>query len=430
MSLAPSVTWLHIFRVVERGPFRAAAAARALAECVMQTLSVVLQRCRLKRFRLRAVGVLVVCASQSAFAQTSANLRINTVVSGSVRDSAGMAIAGADVMIDGTRLRAVTSDDGGFRLVGMTEGLEFVSVRRLGFRPMTMSVDVQLGTVTRVVLTLARVQVILPTVVVTNMNVMRDPTRGMSDRRNKSGGGHYFSRADIDAVRPQVMTDLIRRVPGARVAAVGNTRNAIRFRGAKCPPLVWLDGLPLGSSEFDIDALSTGSVEAIEVYSGFASIPAQFTMSLSLKQQCGAILVWSRQGEGTPRRRKNNSAASDLAVMVEELAVFSAEQVDIQARHDSVGFVQPAYPDSLLRLRAGGDVLAEFVVDTMGRVLMEHFSIISSSHPAFSAAVEKAVQDARFNPARKEGRKVRQAVQWPFRFRALTGEAVAAGKKV
>ena len=139
--------------------------------------------------------------------------------------------------------------------------------------------------------------------------------------------------------------------------------------------------------------------------------------------------MWSRQGEGTPRRRKNNSAASDLAVMVEELTVFSAEQVDVQARHDSAGFVQPVYPDSLLRLRAGGDVLVEFVVDTMGHVVMEHFSVISSTHAAFSVAVEKAVQDARFNPARKEGRKVRQAVQWPFRFRAVTGEAVAAGKK-
>ena len=395
----------------------------------MRNFDAVLQRWRVTFGCLCSAGALAVCASHIALAQTSTSARINTSVTGSVRDSAGMAIAGADVMIDGTRLRAVTSDDGVFRLVGMTEGVELVSVRRLGFRPLTMSVDVQLGTVTRVVLTLARVLVILPTVVVTNLNVMRDPTRGMSDRRNKSGGGHYFSRADIDAARPQVLTDLIRRVPGARVAAVGNTRNAIRFRGAKCPPLVWLDGLPLGSSEFDIDALSTGSVEAIEVYSGFASIPAQFTMSLSLKQQCGAILVWSRQGEGTQRHRKNNSAASDLAAMVEELTVFSAEQVDVQARHDSAGFVQPVYPDSLLRLRAGGDVLAEFVVDTMGHVVMEHFSIISSTHAAFSVAVEKAVQDARFNPARKEGKKVRQAVQWPFRFRAVTGEAVAAGKK-
>ena len=374
---------------------------------------------RLKSVRtfVHATGVAGALVAVSLSAQATAG-RASTTVSGVVRDSSGASVAGAEVTVDGTRLRVETSGDGIFRLFGMPEGTASVSVRRLGFRPLTTAMTVHgLGEGERPVLTLARSAQQIATVVVVGSRLGHDATRGMQERKRKSGAGHYFSRADIEAARPQVMTDLIRRVPGARLQSIGGIRNAIRFRNAKCPPLVWLDGLPLGSSEFDIDNLTPSTIEAIEVYSGFASTPAQFTMTQNIRQQCGAIVIWSRQGEASPRRRKNNTAAADLAMAIEEFRVYAADQVDVQVQRDTAAFARPMYPDSLLRTNTSGDVLAEFVVDTLGRVQMDHFNIVSSTHPLFSDAVERALPLARFIPARKGGKAVRQAVQWPFRFR-------------
>ena len=370
------------------------------------------------------MGVTLIVAAGRLSAQAK-SVRPNTVITGVVRDSSGASVSGAEVTVDGTRLRVETGVDGLFRLFGLPEGTAAVTVRRLGYRLLTTPVDVRLAADggERVVVTLSRApQQLVPVVVVAN-RLVHDATRGMQERRRKSGAGHYFSRADIENARPQVMTDLIRRVPGARVMSVGGVRNAVRFRNARCPPLVWLDGLPLGSAEFDIDNLAPMSIEAMEVYSGFASTPAQFTMTQSIRQQCGAIVIWSRQGEASPRRRRNANAAGELAMLIEEFRVFAADQVDVQARQDTQAVVQPVYPDSLLRANMSGDVLAEFVVDTLGRVLMDHFSIVSSTHPLFSDAVERALPSARFVPARKGGKAVRQAVQWPFRFRV---EASAA----
>ena len=64
----------------------------------------------------------------------------------------------------------------------------------------------------------------------------------------------------------------------------------------------------------------------------------------------------------------------------------------------------------------GGVVVAEFVVDTTGRVEPETFSVVSSPHLLFSHAVYEAIAPARFTPARRGGRSVRQVVQMRFRF--------------
>ncbi|MGH7720447.1 MAG: TonB family protein [Gemmatimonadaceae bacterium] len=67
---------------------------------------------------------------------------------------------------------------------------------------------------------------------------------------------------------------------------------------------------------------------------------------------------------------------------------------------------------------ATGGVVAEFVVDTAGRVELETFNVVSSTHPRFTEAVRRALPAARFTPALLAGRRVRQLVQLPFRFEA------------
>ena len=56
-------------------------------------------------------------------------------VAGMVRDSSGAGIAGAEVTIVGTGLRAHTNARGEFRLTNVPAGTVTVGVRRLGFVP-------------------------------------------------------------------------------------------------------------------------------------------------------------------------------------------------------------------------------------------------------------------------------------------------------
>ncbi len=81
------------------------------------------------------------------------------------------------------------------------------------------------------------------------------------------------------------------------------------------------------------------------------------------------------------------------------------------------GTVAPRYPSMLRSAGIEGDVRAQFVVDTLGRVETGSVRILESTHESFSQAVRDALSRARFVPAEARGRKVRQLVEQPFSFK-------------
>lgn len=76
----------------------------------------------------------------------------------------------------------------------------------------------------------------------------------------------------------------------------------------------------------------------------------------------------------------------------------------------------PRYPEILRDAKVEGEVLAQFVVDTGGRMLPGSFKVLRSDHALFTEAVRQALESASFIPAEVEGRKVRQLLQMPFQF--------------
>jgi protein TonB len=80
------------------------------------------------------------------------------------------------------------------------------------------------------------------------------------------------------------------------------------------------------------------------------------------------------------------------------------------------GSQQPRYPEMLKSASVEGEVQAQFVVDTTGRVEAGSFKVLKSSHELFTAAVREALPRMRFLPAEVGGRKVKQLVQQPFQF--------------
>lgn len=75
------------------------------------------------------------------------------------------------------------------------------------------------------------------------------------------------------------------------------------------------------------------------------------------------------------------------------------------------------YPEAFVQRDLGhGEVLAQFVVDTTGRVEMGSFKVLKTTHQVFTSAVRSALVDMQFVPAVHAGRRVRQLVQTPILF--------------
>lgn len=334
-------------------------------------------------------------------------------IKGQVRDSAGFALSGVELLLEGNDQRFQTDEQGGFELAQLRAGPLTLYVRRLGFRPDTLDLMVLAGKTIPVNVTLQRTEVKISPVVVYGRTALTGWRAGFYSRR-EMGTGYFFTREDIEKRNPGMLTDMFRNIPGARVMANdGVIRNHVRFRGAACPPLVWLDGSPLGAGEFDLDALSPNSIEAVEIYPSQG--PMQFTVSSVIAPACGTILVWSREGQKKQPRR-NTSAAYALARAVEDKQIFTANEVDIAAREDSANPVRPRYPDQLHDDGVSGSVLAEFVVEASGEVNPITLSVVFASHPLFAESVQEALREAIYSPAVRQGYPVRQVVQHEFRF--------------
>jgi protein TonB len=81
------------------------------------------------------------------------------------------------------------------------------------------------------------------------------------------------------------------------------------------------------------------------------------------------------------------------------------------------GTTSPRYPATLQNAGIEGEVRAQFVVDTLGRVEPETVRILESTHELFARAVRDALARARFVPAEAQGHKVRQLAEQAFTFR-------------
>lgn len=338
------------------------------------------------------------------------------MISGVVRDSAsGAGVSGAEVRVAGTPQRLRTETDGSFRIfVGSTPGR--LEVRRLGFRPTTVTVreaprasdDVLQVTLAAVPLTIA------PMVVQAERVRYTGRLAGYYERLERRAQGVFITRADIDREKPAQLTDMLQRVPGIRVTRGRPGAQSIRMRGKDCRPLVWLDGAAMSAGDVDLDSFAPTTLEGIELYPG-ANPPGRFQAARG-QSGCGTILLWSRGPDTELPRAVRGVSLDELEALIAASEVYQADAVDTAATPlDPAGWTIP-YPPSMRATGTGGTVTAEFVVDTMGRVERGHVGIVSSTDPFFSAAVAEALPEGRFRPAVRRGRRVRQLVRQSFEF--------------
>lgn len=319
-----------------------------------------------------------------------------------------------------TFARAGTSDDyGRVRLPGLPTGRTAVSVRRIGYRPLSLEVTLPIAGTEPLSVMLEAVPQQLATVVVRADRRGRYQGR-MADfnrRRDMGMGGRFFNAEDIDARHPIRTTDLLRMVPGLQVVSTNGITNVLRLRGNRCDPFVWIDGAPAMSGYLDVDMFAPSTLAGIEVYSGVATVPVELRGPRG-EGACGVIALWTRMPDPRPRRPKKSYTAEDLAALVASATVYTADQVDRAAALDTTEAFELAYPDSLRRNGISGEALVEFVVDTEGKVEWETVGVVAATNLRFGDAARTAVRTAKFLPAEKAGRAVRQLAQLPLRWDA------------
>jgi TonB family protein len=236
-------------------------------------------------------------------------------------------------------------------------------------------------------------------------------------RRRASGKGRFVTEQDIKDRSPPNTMDVFRGIPGVDIDSKGISRGAIQIRGNSCLPFVWLDGSPLGAGYFEPSMINPADIAGIEVYSGTATVPAEF-MGSGGQGGCGVIAIWTKRLE---RRAKAPSGPGvtqeEVDRITESFTVFTEDQVDERAYPAPGGAIRPDYPDSLLKAGVGGRVIIEFVIDTMGIPQVTTMQVLASSNELLSGAVMAAVRNVRYVPARRNGRRVQQVVRLPVAFR-------------
>ena len=235
-------------------------------------------------------ALLIAVAMSAGAAADAQNVRL----SGTVRDSTGAPIPEADVSVPTAHLLTRTSSAGAFSLDRVPTGHVELSVRRLGYVPQLLQLEVSpVGDTLTVHMVAQALE--LPGVEISDQTKRR--LLWIEDfyrRRAKGIGGTYFTREDIEARHPARLSDVLRDAPGVRFV---RTRDGagIRFDvpanfRQNCVPQYFVDGQRIANVE--VDDLPVHDIEGVELYNGPSSTPMQF--SQGAVTSCGTVVIWSR----------------------------------------------------------------------------------------------------------------------------------------
>jgi hypothetical protein len=217
-------------------------------------------------------------------------------------------IAGVDVDLPELGISAETDQDGEVEITGLPAGNWLVLVTGFGYNSAQSFIEFGDGAVTEGDVALTEGPIYLPGLTITaEMRSRSLDAAGFYDRERQGFGYHYDS-LEIEEMFATVPSDLLRGVPGmwepTRSAQRSRSLGAGGISGALAPPAcppgartcipgaepqcpaLYIEGIPWGGS---LDDLNVGWIEAMEVFTRFASLPMQYG---GTDRNCGVILIW------------------------------------------------------------------------------------------------------------------------------------------
>ncbi|MGE0442581.1 MAG: carboxypeptidase regulatory-like domain-containing protein [Gemmatimonadales bacterium] len=249
-----------------------------------------------------------------------------SVLLGRVVDDRGLPVTTARVSISRLGLTAAVTSEGRFEFVTIPRGRFAVATAAVGFAPDVREMGFAGNDTVRVDIRLGQAAQRLDSVVVSgNGPPPLSPQMRIFEERRRKGIGVFLTRADLARREHSTLTDVLRQVPGMKFvrrpercgggfALASNRGGALSwlpwmtcFDGftpfsVECYLTVYLDWNRIwiwGSQEPPrIDETSVASLEAVELYRGPSELPVELQGTGSA---CGAVLLWSRTGEGGQR---------------------------------------------------------------------------------------------------------------------------------
>lgn len=228
-------------------------------------------------------------------------------VTGTVTIADRTPVAHARVRLVGTTGVAMTGIEGRFHVAGVPPGRQTLEVGLLGYRTILVPVEIEAGKILHVQVMLELEPVPLKPLEVRAPAAQPLEPSGFYERRAR-GGGHFFTREQIQRMQPRLFTDVLRRVPGMHIQPVtgpfgtSEVVQAGRSAGVSgsrpCPVLYFVNGVPfpvaadIGINHF----IPPDDVAAMEVYSGLSWLPPEFHSTM-LNARCGVIVIWTYGGE-------------------------------------------------------------------------------------------------------------------------------------
>jgi hypothetical protein len=233
--------------------------------------------------------LLSVVASSSSVAQ--ATPRAGLV--GTVRDTGGTPVSLARLSTSG--ILSISDSAGRFSLAGLSPGNAKLLVRRLGFEPVDIAVQLVAGRSDSLNVVLTLLPQDLPGVT-TRADAIAEIQLASFYRHRHAGIGHFLDRKEIEERRVQRLSDILRRIPGMRLTpdrmgSRSTLRSGRSAGGRDCPPDMWIDGVR--APGLNIDDVPVGDVEALEVYGGPAGLPPEMNSRLG-NPSCGVVVIWTR----------------------------------------------------------------------------------------------------------------------------------------
>jgi len=213
---------------------------------------------------------------------------------GMVRDSAGQPIEDATVEVKGFAARSDAR--GAFRLWTAEIDTITISIRRLGFYPVSAQIAARQGQWDTVVVHLDRNPQLLASVKVKDQATRAALALRDFDQRRSLGKGIFVTREEIVARNTMLPSDIFRTMRGVKLVRLRNGVYGARFAlysatRPNCIPDIWLDGQRVRGME--IDELNATEFQAIEVYESWSTVPLEFAPSANAIP-CGTIVIWSR----------------------------------------------------------------------------------------------------------------------------------------
>ncbi len=234
--------------------------------------------------------VLLAAPTLPAAAQGVLTGRITT-------DSTNQPVAEAEVLIAALEMKTVSDAGGRYRLAGIPLGTHVLEIRRIGFTPTRLTIELEDDEPVQLDIALVQAAFELPTLT-TEAARIRSARLAELEHRQRTGGARHITAEDLAARKGNSVADIL-RTRGVNIAydpykflalpmGRGNP-NIIRGTNS-CIMHVLVDGAEIPTDFLNLNSHSVEQYAAIEIYQRAAEVPIEFTKT---GFNCGAILLWS-----------------------------------------------------------------------------------------------------------------------------------------